>query len=127
MAKCDVRLFAQVAKLVDKTLHQFCTRVTRPLSREPQPITGMGPVFASQLLSIDVGNGLYALKKLCWKCFTELGAEEGEGGDCLFLAVDVIHQHMLRAVQVVLVSITQELESVLLKLHREDYTYVGAP
>ncbi len=127
MAKCDVRLFAQVAKLVDKTLQQCCTRLTRPLSREPQPITGMGPVFASQLSSIEVANALYLLKRSCWKGFAELDvAEGGEGAGAamagLFAAVDSIHAHMLRAVQVVLVSITQELESVLLKMHREDYT-----
>lgn len=142
VSRASSRLFAQVARLVEKALVQFASRLCRPLSREPQVITGMGPVFASQLASIEVANALFVLREYCWKYFGELeggvapaayglGASSGAGFretmDSLFVTIDKLNAYMARAAQVVLISVTQELENVLLKMHDEDFTTFQQP
>jgi conserved oligomeric Golgi complex subunit 5 len=115
----DGHLLHAVCKNVTKALHLFRSRLVQSLGTSSFTISGSSPGSA-QIQKIDVVNCLYALSEGLWGMLSEF--EDTVAEQIVEEGARATNDLMITIVEPLFLSVIQDLEAVLPKMHREEYS-----
>ncbi|CAG8537647.1 4025_t:CDS:10 [Acaulospora morrowiae] len=121
VAKFDSHLLHAVAKNVVKALNLYCTKAENMVAGDvtAYQVTGPGPCTASQNINFELINALYSLHQSVWKVLEEYPDDITE---VVFDAIEHTRKVMISIVDPLFQHIKKELELIILKIHREDFS-----
>jgi hypothetical protein len=115
----DEHLLQLVGKNVTKALNLFRSRLMQTLGTAPFSITGSSPGSA-QIQKIDAVNCLHTLSESLWDMVTEFQDTVAE--EILYSGAVATNDILVSVVEPLFLGAIQELELVLPKMHKEEYT-----
>ncbi|RUS18936.1 Golgi transport complex subunit 5-domain-containing protein [Endogone sp. FLAS-F59071] len=120
-AKFDAGLLRAVAKNVVKALSMYCMKCEGLIATDPSAyqVVGPGPMSNSQNMNVELINNLYAVYQSVWKVLEEF---PDFVVDIVRDGVEATHRLMLSIGEPLVDHIIAELEAVVLKIHREDFS-----
>ncbi|CAG8707808.1 410_t:CDS:10, partial [Acaulospora colombiana] len=121
VAKLDSRLLHAVAKNVVKALNLYCTKAENMavVDSTAYQVTGPGPCTTSQNINFELINTLYNLHQSVWKVLEEYPDDITE---IVFDAIEHTRKVMLGIVDPLFTHIKKELELIIIKIHKEDFS-----
>ena len=111
-----------VTKNLSKTLGMYLVKMEHLTATDSSAYTfsGLGTASHSQLVNLDIINCLWLLKEEFYSLLVDYS------GTCIFDALkeqlENITEHLRLIVESLYLFMTRDLEFVLLKMHREDYS-----
>ncbi|KAJ3414234.1 Conserved oligomeric Golgi complex subunit [Chytridiales sp. JEL 0842] len=121
VTKFDPHLFKAVAKNVAKALNMYSIRSEQLVATDSTAfsVSGAGTVTSSQVLNIAIVNCLWRLADGVWAMTSEF--EDETVVSTLDDSVLGIQKLIQSIIEPLLTHITREIESTIIRIHKEDY------
>ncbi|KAI9099496.1 Golgi transport complex subunit 5-domain-containing protein [Phlyctochytrium arcticum] len=120
IAKFDAHLLKAVSKNGQKAIKMFSAKCEQLVTVDSNTqLCGTGPASQNQVLIIESINTFWWMQESLWHLLDEFS--EATTDDSLHESAQDVTRALANIVQQVFRQITRELESVLKKIHREDY------
>ncbi|KAI8849185.1 Golgi transport complex subunit 5-domain-containing protein [Chytridium lagenaria] len=115
VAKFDEGLLRAVVKRVAQTLNMYAIRTEHSAATDASAyqVTGAGTATSSQLLNLEIVNCLWSLGDGVY----QIGGEFKQNAH----VVTVILESIGAIIEPLMIHITREIETTILKIHKEDY------
>ncbi|TPX48251.1 hypothetical protein SeMB42_g00684 [Synchytrium endobioticum] len=120
VVKFDKALLLLIARNASKAINTYTVRCENLAVADmtAYQIVGSGVAPPAQVLNLEIINSLYHLHGNAWKIFQEF---DEAVQDIVEEPLDAIHKLMLAMIEPLLVTSTRDIESVMIKMHKEDY------
>ncbi|NXX38150.1 COG5 protein, partial [Tricholaema leucomelas] len=122
VAAVDPDLSLAVAKNVAKTIQLYCVKSEQLLSTQGDASQVIGPLTEGQRRNVAVVNSLYRLHQSVQKVITNQSSFPAAAEQTVTMALKAVHDLMGSAVQLLLSSVGDSIEAIIITMHQEDFS-----
>ncbi|XP_063998565.1 conserved oligomeric Golgi complex subunit 5 [Pogoniulus pusillus] len=122
VAAVDPDLSLAVAKNVAKTIQLYCVKSEQLLSTQGDASQVIGPLTEGQRRNVAVVNSLYRLHQSVQKVITNQSSFPAAAEQTVATALKAVHDLMGSAVQLLLSSVGDSIEAIIITMHQEDFS-----
>ncbi|XP_068022999.1 conserved oligomeric Golgi complex subunit 5 isoform X3 [Melanerpes formicivorus] len=122
VAAVDPDLSLAVAKNVAKTIQLYCVKSEQLLSTQGDASQVIGPLTEGQRRNMAVVNSLYRLHQSVQKVVTNQSSFPVAAEQTVTTALKAVHDLMGSAVQLLLSSVGDSIEAIIITMHQEDFS-----